>query len=283
MSAANNRTTGQCIPTKVTKYYLPASVAISVGSFGFKSRTDGKFYPMSSFTWTTDLATTRLNAARYFAGVSNTRRLSTETDTTTTGEIVSQAEVFATCSALGAAYDAGTLVTFGDNGDSTLSNTTVAITTDPALAIGRLSRPAASGATVVHIVFDAAPSNLVNLGAALPPAKYTTGTAATFAAGALTGAAVTTYANSGANATLTVRTAAQMFADTPGAYIGLSTLVMIRNTHATTATITADGGATVTLTGTMTIAQNTTRIFTLTFDSATAATLQSLGTGAAAA
>lgn len=117
----------------------------------------------------------------------------------------------------------------------------------------------------------------------LPPAKFTTGTAATFAAGDITGADVVHYINSASNATLTVRTAAQMFADIPNCQVGFAYTLLIRNTNATGATITADGGATVTLTGTMTIAQNVTRTFTVTFTSATAATIQSMGISAAAA
>lgn len=118
---------------------------------------------------------------------------------------------------------------------------------------------------------------------ALPASKYSTGTGATFIAGSITGANVVNYENTGNNATLTVRTAAQMLADIPNCQVGFTYLLLIRNTHATTATITADGGATVTLTGTMTIAQNVTRIFSVTFTSATAATIQSMGILAAGA
>ena len=118
---------------------------------------------------------------------------------------------------------------------------------------------------------------------ALPYSKYVTGSAATFAAGDITGAATTNYENTGNNATITVRTAAQMFGDIPNAKIGLNYQLLIRNTHATTATITADGGATVTLTGTMTIAQNVTRTFNVVFPSATTCTITSMGISAAAA
>ena len=53
----------------------------------------------------------------------------------------------------------------------------------------------------------------------------------------------------------------------------------IVNTGAGTLTLTADGGATVTLTGTATVATNVFRDYTLTFTSATAATIQSVGSG----
>lgn len=134
-----------------------------------------------------------------------------------------------------------------------------------------------AAATIVFALIEMGPC------VALPAAQYTTGSAATFAAGAITGAQVVHYANSGSNAALTVRTAAQMFADIPNCQIGFTYTLFIRNTNATGATITADGGATVTLTGTMTIAQNVTRMFNVTFPSATTCTIQSMGIFAAGA
>lgn len=117
---------------------------------------------------------------------------------------------------------------------------------------------------------------------ALPVSKFTTGTAATFNAGDISGAAFTNYQNTAANATLTTRTAAQMFADIPNCQIGYTYQLAIRNTNATGATITAADGS-VTLTGTMTIAQNVTRLFSVTFTSVTAVTITSMGISAAAA
>lgn len=117
---------------------------------------------------------------------------------------------------------------------------------------------------------------------ALPASKYTTATDATVVAGALTGAEFVNYENTGNNATVTTRTAAQMFGDIPNCKIGFNYQLAIRNTHATTLTLTpADG--TVTLTGTMTIAQNVTRMFNVNFTSATAVTITSMGISAAAA
>jgi hypothetical protein len=116
----------------------------------------------------------------------------------------------------------------------------------------------------------------------LPASKYSTGTAATFAAGSITGAYVTNYMNSGNNATLTTRTGAEMFGDIPNCKIGFSYQLEIRNTHATTATITP-ADASVTCTGTMTIAQNVTRSFNVVFTSATECTITSMGISAAAA
>lgn len=115
----------------------------------------------------------------------------------------------------------------------------------------------------------------------LPPAKYaknTTSGATTAAVGDFTGAATvqTEYSAVGA-ANLTTRTAAQMFADHPNAKVGDSFVLEITNTSGGTTTIVAGTG--VTLTGTMTLATNTTRRFNVKFVSATAVTIQSTGTG----
>lgn len=282
--AGNNRMTGQQTPTAVARYLFPASVAVAVGDAMFRSATDGKAYPLTSFTWETSLAVTRFKAARLFAGLSNDRRLSTEADTTFEGIVNSAGEALMGCAALGAAYPPGTLVTFAQVGvTEVLSATSVEVTTDPSLAIGKLSRHALSGATQVYVNFESNLTNQGNGALTIPNTKLTSGTAAVFAAGDITGANWTNYINTGNNSTLTVRTAAQMFGDTPGAHVGMSHMLLIRNTHATTATVTADAGPTVTLTGTMTIAQNTSRLFHVTFPSATTCTITSLGTGAAAA
>lgn len=117
--------------------------------------------------------------------------------------------------------------------------------------------------------------------ASLPDAKFTTGTAATHAAGDITGAKHVHYTNTGNNATITTRTATQMFGDTPNAQVGQSYVLSIRNEHATGVTVTAGTG--VTLTGTMTIANTVTRTFVVTFTSSTALTIQSIGLSAAGA
>lgn len=117
---------------------------------------------------------------------------------------------------------------------------------------------------------------------ALPASKYTAAGDATVVAGALTGANFVNYENTGNNATVTTRTATQMFGDIPNCKIGFSYQLAIRNTHATTLTLTA-ADASVTLTGTMTIAQNVTRMFNVVFTSAVACTITSMGISAAAA
>lgn len=113
------------------------------------------------------------------------------------------------------------------------------------------------------------------------PAKYvknTTAGATTAAAGDMTGAAYVSaeYSAVGA-AALTTRTAAQLFADQPNAQPGDSYTLEITNTSGGTTTLTAGTG--VTLTGTMTMATNTTRRFNVKIVDATHVTIQSVGVG----
>ncbi len=118
--------------------------------------------------------------------------------------------------------------------------------------------------------------------APLPAVQYTTSSVTTgsIAAGIITGANMNVWYQTGATpGAQLVRTAAQMLADTPNGRVGQSTVFRIVNAGAGTLTVTADAGATVTLTGTMTVPQNTFRDFMLTFNTATTATVQSLGAG----
>lgn len=115
---------------------------------------------------------------------------------------------------------------------------------------------------------------------AVPAAKYTKNTTvgATVAAqGDLTGAyyVQAEYSAVGA-AALTTRSAAQMIADA-GLQIGESYVLEITNTSGGTTTLTA--GAGVTLTGTMTMATNTTRRFNVKVTGDNAITIQSTGVG----
>jgi hypothetical protein len=115
----------------------------------------------------------------------------------------------------------------------------------------------------------------------LPPSKYTKNTTAgvtTAAVGDLTGAAFVCaeYSAVGA-ANLTTRTATQMFNDMGNVQAGDSYMLQITNTSGGTTTLVAGTG--VTLTGTMTMATNTTRMFNVKFTSATALVIQSVGVG----
>lgn len=114
---------------------------------------------------------------------------------------------------------------------------------------------------------------------AIPSGKFNTGTTTvTFTAGQLTGAAHTVYHNTGSTpGSIATRTATQMFADDPTARVGYSYICEIVNAQGT-GTLTVTAGVGVTLTGTATIAVNTSRLFVVTYTSATALVMQNLTT-----
>lgn len=123
-----------------------------------------------------------------------------------------------------------------------------------------------------------APADVANTPqASLSTLNATTGS---LPVGAITGAGNVTLISSNATpGAQLVRTAAQMLADQPGGYVGQSWNVRITNTGAGTLTLTTDAGGTVTMTGTMTVPQNTFRDFVVTINTATTATVRSVGTG----
>lgn len=114
-----------------------------------------------------------------------------------------------------------------------------------------------------------------------PAAKYaknTTSGATVAAAGDMTGAAyVSAEYSAVGTANLTTRTAEQMFADAGNVQPGDSYVLEIVNTSGGTTTLVA--GTNVTLTGTMTLATNTTRRFNVKFTDATHLVIQSVGVG----
>lgn len=113
----------------------------------------------------------------------------------------------------------------------------------------------------------------------IPNAKFTSinATTGSLAAGVATGARnvyiLSTNATPGAQL---VRSAANMLADIPNGVVGMSWRLFITNSGAGTLTLTTDAGATVTMTGTMTVPRNTTREFIVTITGATTATVQSV-------
>lgn len=115
----------------------------------------------------------------------------------------------------------------------------------------------------------------------LPPAKFTlnaTSGATVAAAGDMTGAYFVCLGVSAVGAAnLTTRTAVQLFADIPNCKVGDSYMLLITNTSGGTTTLVAGTG--VTLTGTMTMATNTVRLYNVKFVSATAVTIQSVAIG----
>lgn len=133
-----------------------------------------------------------------------------------------------------------------------------------------------SGAGAVTFVSYEAGQN-----SALSNSQFVTNTTTTtFLAGQLTGSDYNIYANTTATpGSIATRTAAQMFADIPNAQVGQSWITRIYNGGTGTLTVTAGTG--VTITGTATIATVTYRDFFMTFTSATAVTMQNIGSGTA--
>jgi hypothetical protein len=134
-----------------------------------------------------------------------------------------------------------------------------------------------TGASAITITNESVSGNGGLPAVALTALNATTGS---LAAGKITGASSVVMISSNATpGAQLVRTAAQMLADIPNGQIGMSWELRITNTGAGTLTLTADSGATVTLTGTMTVPQNTFRDFICTINTATTATITAVGTG----
>jgi hypothetical protein len=118
----------------------------------------------------------------------------------------------------------------------------------------------------------------------LDPLKYTAISTASgvFAASAMVGAQSVVLLSSGATA-LTTPTAAAVLAALaaikalPNNGVGLQYVLRVINTNGGTLTLTMD--ASITATGTLTIATNTWRDFQVTLGTGTTATMQAIGTG----
>ncbi|HVL15164.1 MAG TPA: hypothetical protein VM529_21510, partial [Gemmata sp.] len=90
----------------------PASTAVAPGDLVWWDTSDDTHKPMSSYVWNTNIATTAGAANAVFAGVSEARRLATQTDAAGVGAgmISYTGEFCFDCDALGAAVDPGALV-----------------------------------------------------------------------------------------------------------------------------------------------------------------------------
>ena len=121
-----------------------------------------------------------------------------------------------------------------------------------------------------------------NLGQ-LQPAQYmsdATATTETFAAGVMTGAQFCNVRLSGGSSyTATTRTGIQMFADTPGAYLGMSWIVEFTNLNSGIVTLAVGTSVSAGTTTTLTLSANTTRRFVATFTTVSNVVLNCIGTG----
>lgn len=138
----------------------------------------------------------------------------------------------------------------------------------------------------IQVTSAKAAATVTTARASLQAAKYVTAAleSATIPAASVAGANVVAYVNTGTTpGNLQLPTAADIVAAMPGAAVGQSYVLHVRNGSgsANTATLTTNTG--LTLTGTMTIAQNATRTLMVTLTSLTAVDVRSIGLSAAAA
>lgn len=135
---------------KPRRFTFAASTAIERGDLVYSDATTGKINPASAFTYGASLSATHHSFNDRFAGVSNIKRLSSQTDTPE--GVVCTGGVFEfDCAALSAALETGALFAPAKQSGNALENQKVVQTLDPNGAIGWLARPAAAGATTVLI------------------------------------------------------------------------------------------------------------------------------------
>lgn len=140
-------------------------VAVNVGDLCFRDAADGYDKSAASFTFVTDLATTQAGFKPAFRGVSEARRVAgqlADGDQAADGNILSTGEFTFPCAALGAAavVSATSFVAPAKQTGSFLEPQKVVLTTNPALAIGKLTRDALAGA--VELTFELIASTFTN-------------------------------------------------------------------------------------------------------------------------
>ncbi len=245
----------------------------------------GQFLELGNDTQNTAITTAgagTLTAAAIVGGlITRTGPSADYTDTTATGALI--------LAALGSDTPVGAtrlltiknMVPFTETLAAGASGVTLAgLTVIPGLSVGTflLKQDTAGAFTLTGISVTPLMS--------LPNAKLTTAAleSATIAAASVAGANVVEHINTGTTpANLQFPAATDIVAAIPNAQAGFAYILEIRNASvsANTATITTNTG--ITLTGTMTIAQNVTRRFIVTLTSLTAVAVQSVALSAAGA
>lgn len=168
--------------------------------------------------------------------------------------------------------DKGKFVYASDDGTFTLAAGAPGATT----RIGRVFQWISSTTCIVHAYVEA--DNDAERTTAIPAEVTTAGAVTLTAAQILAGLILRDCG--GAHRADLMPAAAVVWAALRAPRVGQAIDFTIRNTSdgAETITLTTDTGATVTMSGTMTVAQNNSKAFRLVFTSATAATCYSLGT-----
>lgn len=139
-------------PYRMQTALWKASLAVAVGDLVYKDASDHYDKSAAQYTWDTNLATTQASFHDVFRGVSQVRRTTAQTTDGTQGTdgcIACTGEFVFPCAALGAALyvSSNTWVTIAQGTGNTLNPQKVISTTDVTLAIGKLTRDAAAGAT----------------------------------------------------------------------------------------------------------------------------------------
>ena len=189
-SQNNARCTGRGSPRDNTGCVFPASTGINAGDLLYID-SSGNNQPAINFPYLADLPSTQAAFKQVFAGVSEVKKLSTDTTVQTDasiGGVYTFGEFTFPCAALGAAYKRGTLIgpDYNAGGPNLLSSQVVPVNNFD-LAIGVTTEDAPSGAT--QLTFQLLPTLTVqptNRGGLRTPTALT-GTSAT-----LTGAQLLT-------------------------------------------------------------------------------------------
>lgn len=138
-------------------------VAVAMGDFVFADAGDSNYdKPISSLTWNTNEATTRVDLQPVFRGIADVRRTTAQTaDGTevTDGPILCSGEFTYPCAALGSAAKPGDLVGPEKASGNALENQKVQVVSAANEAIGKVTRHAAVGAT--ELTFELYPETFI--------------------------------------------------------------------------------------------------------------------------
>ena len=159
-----NRETGKG-PYRTQSALWKASLAVGQADLVYKEVSDHYDKSAAQFTWNSSLAQTQTDFKAVFRGVSACRRTTAQTadgSDVLDGPILSSGEFWFPCTALAAALyvAANSYVTIDQGVGNTLNPAQVIATTNVSLAIGRLTRDAAVGATGLY--FEIMPATTGN-------------------------------------------------------------------------------------------------------------------------
>jgi hypothetical protein len=147
MAGGIYRETGAHGDYDVTQAVWKATLLINPGDMVFRDTADGYDKKASAFTWTTNLATTQPLFKAAFRGIAMARRIAAQLvdGGISDGNILESGEFVFPCAALGGPQLVGALVGPAKDTGNNLADQVVAIVATASLAIGVLTRAAATG------------------------------------------------------------------------------------------------------------------------------------------